>query len=277
MPDDIGTIEINLLLEAVFQRYGHDFRNYTQTSIERRIRNFLPKSGCKTISEMIPKILHDEAFFQELLQDFSITVTEIFRDPFVYRSIREHVVPMLKTYPTIKVWIAGCATGEEAYSLAILLVEEGLSKRATIFATDFNDDALAKAKEGIYHMDHIQKFTMNYHEAGGTKPFSSYYHARYDAIVMHRSLKRNITFANHNLVTDSVFGEMHLIMCRNVFIYFDQKLQDRVLNLFHESLAHGGYLCVGTNEDIRFSAVQEYFETIDEGARIYRKCLGKGK
>ena len=240
MPDDIETIEIDLLLEAVFQRYGHDFRNYSQGSMERRIRNFLPKSGCRTISEMIPKILHDEDFFRQLLQTFSITVTEIFRDPSVYRCIREKVVPVLLTYPSIRIWVAGCATGEEAYSLAILLTEEGLYERATVFATDFNDEALAEAKEGIYPMDHIRKFTLNYQEAGGIKPFSAYCHARYDAITMQRSLRKNITFANHNLVTDSVFGEMHLIMCRNVFIYFDQKLQDRVLNLFHESLTHGG-------------------------------------
>lgn len=271
MPDDIEAIEINLLLEAVFQRYGHDFRNYSQASVERRVRNFLSKSGCRTISEIIPKILHDEDFFRQLLQAFSITVTEIFRDPFVYRSIREKVVPILLTYPSIKIWVAGCATGEEAYSLAILLKEESLYERATVFATDFNDVALADAKEGIYPMGNMKKFTLNYQEAGGIKPFSAYCHARYDAITMNRSLRKNITFANHNLVTDSVFGEMHLIMCRNVFIYFEQKLQDRVLNLFHASLIPGGYLCLGSNEDLRFSAVHEYFEKVDENARIYRK------
>jgi len=274
MPDDVQAIEISLLLEAVFQRYGYDFRNYTSTSIRRRIRNFLPKSGCAHISEMIPKVLHDEAFFQQLLQAFSVTVTEIFRDPFVYQSIREHVVPILRTYPTFKVWTAGCATGEEAYSLAILLTEESLYERSIIYATDFNEDALDKAKKGIYPMDDVRKFTANYQEAGGLRPFSAYYHACYDAIAMRRALKKNIAFANHNLVTDGVFGEMHLIMCRNVFIYFDQRLQDRALNLFHESLAYGGYLCVGTNEDLRFSAVHDRFEVVDEKARIYRKRRG---
>ena len=271
MPDGIEDIEINLLLEAVFMRYGHDFRNYALSSIERRIRNFLPKSGCRTISEMISRVLHDEDFFRQLLQAFSITVTGLFRDPPVFRSLREHVVPILRTYPTFKVWIAGCATGEEAYSFAILLMEEGIYERATIYATDFNDEALAKAKEGIYPIDYIKKFTSNYHEAGGVMPFSSYYHARYNAIAMNRSLKENITFANHNLVTDSVFGEMHLIICRNVFIYFDLKLQDRVLNLFQESLVYGGYLCLGISEDLRFSAVREKFEKVDEDTRVFRK------
>ena len=269
--DEIENIEIGLLLESMFQRYGHDFRTYAPASMARRIKNFLAKSGYPSVSDMIPRILHDEDFFRQMLFSFSITVTEMFRDPFFYRTLREKVVPILRTYPSIKVWVAGCSTGEEAYSLAILLSEEGLYDRTTLFATDFNDEALAKGKEGIYSMDQVPLFTSNYQEAGGILPFSSYYQARYGAMAIHRSLKKNITFANHNLVTDSVFGEIHLILCRNVLIYFEQPLRDRVCNLFDESLVHGGYLCLGTKETLRFSAVWNRFKVVDESAQIYCK------
>ncbi len=268
---DVENIEIRLLLEAVFQRYGHDFREYAPATVERRIRNFLPRSGCASISALIPKILHEDAFFRQFLLAFSITVTEMFRDPCVYRVLRQNVVPVLRTYPFVNLWVAGCATGEEAYSLAILLTEEGLYERARIFATDFNDEALAKAREGIYPLDRIRLFTQNYQESGGTQPFSDYCHARYGAMAVSSALKRHITFANHNLVTDAVFGEMHLILCRNVLIYFDRGLQDRVLNLFYESLAHRGYLCLGAAEILRSSSVQDSFEALDEKTRIYRK------
>jgi chemotaxis protein methyltransferase CheR len=267
----IENIEIDLLLEAIFQCYGYDFRHYSRASIERRVRQFQDKSGCGTISGMIPRLLHDESFFGTFVREFSITVTDMFRDPFVYLSIRKDVVPILKTYPFVKIWHAGCATGEEAYSLAIVLKEEGLYDRATLFATDFNDAALDAAKKGIYALDNAKKFTANYQAAGGTSSFSEYYHARYQAMAISKSLKENITFASHNLVTDSVFGEMHLIMCRNVLIYFEKSLQDRVLNLFSDSLVHGGILCLGTKESLRFSNVKNRFQTIDEDARIYRK------
>lgn len=264
-------IEITLLLEAVFQRYGYDFRGYSRGSIERRVRQFLGKSGCGTISKMIPKLLHDEGFFEQFLPELSITVTEMFRDPPMYRSMRKKVVPLLKTYPFIKVWHAGCATGEEAYSLAILLTEEGLYDRSTIFATDFNDASLEKARNGIYDLGHIKAFTFNYQQALGTRPFSEYYHARYGSIAVKQSLNKNIIFANHNLVTDTVFGEMHLILCRNVLIYFDQALQNRVLKLFSDSLAHGGFLCLGSKENPQFSDVENNFKAIDPQWRIYQK------
>ena len=270
-PSDIETIEVTLLLEAMFERYGYDFRNYSRASIERRVRQFQNKSGCSTIAEMIPKLLHDESFFRVFVQDFSITVTDMFRDPFVYLSLRKNVVPILQTYPFVKIWHAGCATGEEAYSLAIVLKEEGLYDRATLFATDFNDAALDVAKKGIYALDNAKKFTTNYQAAGGTASFSEYYHARYQAMAINTSLRENMTFANHNLATDSVFGEMHLILCRNVFIYFEKTLQDRVLNLFSDSLVHGGILCLGTKESLTFSNVKNRFQTIDEDARIYQK------
>lgn len=268
---DIEQIEIPLLVEAVYQRYGHDFRNYAPSTVERRIRSFLTVSGCRHISEMIPRLLHEEGFFQQFLKAFSITVTEMFRDPAVYRCLREKVLPVLASYPFIRIWIAGCATGEEAYSLAILLEEEGLYDRTTLFATDFNDEALARARAGIYPLDRIRLFTRNYQEAGGIQPFSNYCHARYDAMAVCQPLKRNITFANHNLVTDGVFGEMHLILCRNVLIYFDRALQGRVLSLFRDSLDPRGYLCLGSAESLHLSAIQDCFEAVDEEARVFRR------
>jgi chemotaxis protein methyltransferase CheR len=220
---------------------------------------------------MIPRLLYDESFFQVFVREFSITVTDMFRDPHVYLSLRKNVIPLLKTYPFVKIWHAGCATGEEAYSLAIVLKEEGLYDRATLFATDFNDTALDKAKKGIYALDNARKFTANYQAAGGKTSFSEYYNARYEAMAINQSLRKNITFANHNLVTDAVFGEMQLILCRNVLIYFEKELQDRVLHLFSDSLTHGGILCLGTKESLRFSSVGKCFQAVDEDAKIYRK------
>ncbi|MBU0992716.1 MAG: protein-glutamate O-methyltransferase CheR [Proteobacteria bacterium] len=267
----IENIEITLLLDAIFERYGYDFRHYSRASIERRVRHFLSKSECDSISGMIPKLLHDESFFDIFVRDFSITVTDMFRDPFVYQSIRKNVVPILKTHPFVKVWHAGCATGEEAYSLAIILKEEGIYDKTTLFATDFNDGALDAAKKGIYALENAKKFTANYQAAGGTTSFSEYYHARYEAMALNQSLGKNITFANHNLVTDTIFGEMHLIMCRNVLIYFEKALQNRVLNLFSDSLVNGGILCLGTKESLMFSTISKLFAPMDENARLYQK------
>jgi chemotaxis protein methyltransferase CheR len=271
--EDIEKIELNLFLEALFQRYGYDFRHYAEASVRRRVRHLLAKSGYSRISEMIPRLLLDEAFSQTAIHDFSITVTEMFRDPRFYCSIRQNVVPYLKTYPFIKVWLAGCATGEEVYSLAILLEEEGLYDRATIFATDLNEAVLEKAKEGIYALKDIRQYTTNYQKAGGARPFADYYHAQYESAIMDQSLKRNVTFASHNLVTDGVFGEMHLIFCRNVLIYFDKTLQNRVLRLFADSLNYGGFLCLGSKETLQFSDVAERFKVIDEREKIYQKRM----
>ena len=270
--EDIEKIELSLFLEAMNQRYGYDFRHYAQASVKRRVRRLLAKSGYPTISEMIPKLLYDEAFSQFVIGDFSIAVTEMFRDPEFYGSIRKKVVSYLETYPFTKIWHAGCATGEEVYSLAILLQEEGLYDRATIFATDFNEAVLEKAKEGIYALRDIRQYTTNYQKAGGTRPFAEYYHAQYKSAIMNQSLKSNITFASHNLVTDGVFGEMHLIFCRNVLIYFDKTLQNRVLSLFADSLNYGGFLCLGSKETLEFSSVADHFKVIDEQAKIYQKC-----
>lgn len=264
-------IEIDLLLEAIFRRYGYDFRSYARASIERRTRQFLVTSGCATIAEMIPKILHDDRFFSRLVRHFSVAVTEMFRDPQVYHSVREKVVPLLRTWPHFKVWHAGCASGEEVYSLAILLKEEGVYDRATIYATDFNDAVLDRAREGIYAAEKLQEATRNYQQAGGKRSFSEYYHAGYEAAAMDAALRERVLFTSHNLATDGVFGEMHLVFCRNVLIYFNRDLQNRALSLFTESLANGGFLCLGTKENLRFSAVSNCYEVVDDKARIYKK------
>ncbi len=268
---DLESLEVDLLLEAIYQRYGYDFRSYARASIDRRVRQFMSSRGVDQISELIPRVLHDMEFFSQLARYFSIAVTEMFRDPFVYRVLREEVLTILRTYPFVKIWHAGCATGEEVYSLAIMLQEEGLYDRVTIYGTDFNDEVLERARQGIYPADRIQEFTRNYRDAGGKRSFSEYYHAQYDSAVLNAELKQRITFANHNLVTDAVFGEMHLVVCRNVLIYFNRELQNRALGLFEESLVRGGFLCLGTKEDLHLTAVAGSFETVDSKARIYKK------
>jgi chemotaxis protein methyltransferase CheR len=267
-------LEIELVLEVIFQRYGYDFRSYARASMSRRVRRFLLLSDCDHISELIPRLLHDERFFEDLVQSFSITVTEMFRDPSVYRSIRERIVPVLKTWPYLKVWHAGCATGEEVYSLAILLTEEGLYDRCTIFATDFNDAALETARNGIYPMDRAQQATRNHQAAGGRRSFSEYYQARYESMAVAESLKTNITFANHNLVTDDVFGEMHLVLCRNVLIYFDPELKSHALDVFSRSLVPGGFLCLGDKESLGPTEVGTRFIDLDPDARLFKKRQG---
>jgi chemotaxis protein methyltransferase CheR len=267
-------IELDLLLEALYQGYGYDFRAYAPASIERRARRFLSSESEEHLAELIPRVLTDEEFTLRLVYSLSVPVTEMFRDPFVYKEIREHVVPMLRTYPSIKIWHAGCASGEEAYSMAILLQEEQLLERTTIYATDFNETALAQAREGIYPAKSFQEATRNYQEAGGAKSFSDYYCARYDSVVMDASLRKNITFSNHNLAVDGVFGEMHMVFCRNVLIYFNKDLRERVLDLFIDSLVGGGYLCLGTKENLHMTTAEQRFDSIDEGSHIFRKRRG---
>lgn len=272
--NDIEKIEIDLLLEAIFQRYGYDFRSYARASIERRIRQFMLRTNCKSISEMIPKLLQDNDFFSQMARYFSITVTEMFRDPQVFQTIREQVVPLLKTWPHFKIWHAGCATGEEVYSLAIILKEEGIYNRATIYATDFNDDSLDAAREGIYDIRNLKEATKNYQTAGGKTSLSDYYHSKYNSAIMDKSLKERITFANHNLAVDEAFGEMHLIFCRNVLIYFNRELQNRVLNIFTNSIVNGGILCLGTKESIQFTDVNKMYSVLDGKSKIYKKDYG---
>ena len=274
--NEIEHIGLSLLLQAIFERYGYDFRNYARASVERRARYVMSMEKLNSISEMIPRVLNDEVFFERLVYHFSITVTELFRDPFVFLSLKEKVFPVLRTYPFIKIWHAGCATGEEVYSLAILLMENDLYERSTIFCTDFNDEAIAFGKQGIYNIKSMKEASMNYQKAGGEKSLSTYYHAGYDSISIDKTLKRKITFANHNLVSDGIFGEMNLILCRNVMIYFDTVLQNRVLHLFSDSLINGGFLCLGTRESLRFSDVEDKFEVFAEDEKIYRKKYMEG-
>ena len=264
-------IEIKLLLEAVSLKYGYDFKNYSFAHLKRRLKKRLTLSDMDNFSQMQHRLIYDESFFNLLLLDLSINVTEMFRDPWVYKKIRETVIPVLKTYPYIKVWHAGCSTGQEVYSMAILLEEEGMKKRAQLYATDFNELILSKAKDGIYPMDVMREYINNYRKSGGKKDFSDYYTADYSHAVIRRGLRDNILFSSHNLVTDGVFGEMNLIFCRNVFIYFDKDLQNRVLKLFHDSLCPGGFLCLGTKESIKFTELSDAFESVCDQEKIYRK------
>ncbi len=273
--NSIENIEIQLLLQAIYMRYGYDFRNYAKASIKRRILHTLSQSDLKSISEIQQKILYDEQFFSSLLLNLSINVTEIFRDPSFFRAVREKIIPILRKEPFIKVWHAGCATGEEVYSMAIILKEEGLYERTQVYATDFNQDVLKKAKDGIYPISRMKKYTRNYKKAGGLSSFADYYTARYDNAIMENSLKENIVFADHNLGTDMVFGEMNLIFCRNVLIYFTRDLQNRVIRLFRDSLCDGGLLCLGSKESIRFSEYSSDFEDIALGEKIYKKRQGR--
>jgi len=264
-------IEFDLLLQAIYQKYGYDFRNYARASLKRRIRYRLSQSNIKTISEMQHKLLYDSKFFAKLLSDLTINVTEMFRDPSFFKALREIVIPELKKQPFIKIWHAGCSTGEEVYSTAILLKEEGLYKTSLIYATDADDVVLGKAKSGVFAIDRMKDYTLNYRKTGGLASFADYYTARYDNAIMDNSLKKNIVFSNHNLVTDGVFGEIDMIICRNVFIYFNRDLQDRVFRLFSESLRPGGFLCLGTKETIRFSSLSDDFENVADHEKIYRK------
>lgn len=268
---DNERLEIQLLLEAIYQKYGYDFREYACAHTKRRLEHRRSLEDIRTYSEMIHRVIHDENFFNTLLLDLSINVTEMFRDPWFYNRVRESVVPHLKTYPFIKVWHAGCSAGQEVYSMSILLDEEGMKERSQIYATDFNEMILAKAKDGIYPMDLVRDYTANYQKAGGKRSLSDYYTADYDHVVIKRSLKEQVLFSSHNLVTDGVFGEMNVIFCRNVLIYFNRELQSRVLKLFRDSLCPGGFLCLGSKENLKFSEVANDFEVVAEREKIYRK------
>ena len=264
-------IEIKLFLEAIFQKYGYDFRNYSLAHIKRRILHRLSVSHIGSISIMQDRVLRDPDFLQQILLDFSINVTEMFRDPEFYKAIRKEVVPLLKTYPFIKIWHAGCSTGEEVYSMAILLQEEGLLERTQIYATDFNQKVLKSAKEGIYSVENIKEYTQNYLRAGGKESFSDYYTAHYDRVMMNKDLCENVLFAHHNLVTDSVFSEVNMVICRNVLIYFERVLQNRVVGLFKDSLISGGILCLGSKESLQFNEHAQFFSPLVGKEKIYRK------
>jgi chemotaxis protein methyltransferase CheR len=267
-------IEIQLLLDAVYLKYGYDFRNYAEASLKRRILRNLAFSGYRNILELLRHVLYDKSCFEKLLLDLSINVTDMFRDPLFYRAIRDQVLPDLKKLPFIKVWHAGCASGEEVYSMAILFFEEGLQQKTRVYATDFNEKILIAAKEGIYSLEKMQAYTSNYHQSGGKSSFGDYYAARDNHAAIHASFKNNIVFAHHNLVSDGPFGEMDLIFCRNVLIYFNRDLQNRVFHLFDESLGEGGYLCLGSKESLRYSTCSDDFEDVASKEKIYRKKMG---
>jgi chemotaxis protein methyltransferase CheR len=269
---DVEEIEVALLLEAIYRRYGFDFREYAPASLKRRLWRRAHAEGLETLSALQARVLHDPACMERLLLDLSINVTTMFRDPTFYVSFREQVVPLLRTYPFLRVWIAGCSSGEEVYSLAIVLDEEELLERTRIYATDINEAVLDQARLGVFPLDKMQDYTQNYVRAGGKRAFSEYYLASYDGAVFDKRLVENVVFAQHNLVSDGAFNEFHAIVCRNVLIYFDRTLQERVLALFDESLVNFGVLALGQKETLRFSSFATHYEELDPVQKIWRKA-----
>nr|WP_120718139.1 protein-glutamate O-methyltransferase CheR [Tsuneonella amylolytica] len=273
MAQSVEDVEIQLLLDAVFHHYHYDFRHYARASIKRRLLQARAQLGYGTISAIQEAVLRDETLLPRLLDFLTVQVSEMFRDPSYFRALREKVVPHLRTYPSLKVWVAGCSAGEELYSLAILFAEEGLADRTIFYATDINPAALRAAQAGVYPLDRIRLFTENHRLAGGRSSLSDWYTADYGRAVFDKSLRERTVFSDHSLVTDAAFGEMHLVSCRNVLIYFDRELQDRVVGLFGESLARGGFLGIGSKESLRFSAHADLFTEFVRTEKIYRKAL----
>ncbi len=269
--DAVENIEIELLLEGIFRRYGFDFRHYSPASLKRRVRQCVRDEGVDTISALQDKVLHDSASMERFLLVLSINVTAVFRDAGFYLAFKEKVVPRLRTYPFIRIWHAGCASGEEVYSTAILLTEEGLYERARLYATDMNEAVLARATDGIYPLDRMKEYGANYLKAGGRRSLAEYYTAQYDRAIFRAELKKNIVWAQHNLATDGSFNEFHVILCRNVMIYFDGELQARVHKLLYESLITFGLLGLGDKETIKFSPHQADYEELDRAEKWYRK------
>ncbi|OMF23464.1 chemotaxis protein CheR [Paenibacillus sp. FSL H8-0548] len=270
--DELERIEIGLLLEGIYSISGFDFRNYLRSSLQRRIKYRLSLEGLRTITALLEKVLHEPGFINKLLNDFSIKVTEMFRDPSFFAALRTEVIPSLRALPEIRIWHAGCATGEEVYSMAILLQEEGLLEKTKLYATDMNEYAIEIAKQGRFPLKRMQTFTKNYLKAGGTKEFSAYYTTDHDYALFHPDIKKNMTFAQHNLATDRSFNEFHLILCRNVLIYFDSDLQSRVHRLFFESLSQNGFLALGNMESI-ISNQKTHYNDINCSERIFRKSM----
>jgi chemotaxis protein methyltransferase CheR len=264
-------LELPLFVEAVFHKYHYDFRDYAPASLKRRLRTALPRFGCASLSQLQHRLLYEPAIFGQLLDYLTVQVSEMFRDPEYFRALRSHVVPVLRTYPSLKIWVAGCSTGEEVYSLAILLEEEGLLKRTLIYGTDINALALRKAETGVYDINRIALFSQNFQQSGAQGSLSSYYTAAYGHAVFDASLKKHMMFSDHSLATDSVFAEMQFVSCRNVLIYFNRALQDRAVGLFRDALCLRGFLGIGTKESLRFSPHHDAFEPIDAEQRIYRK------
>jgi chemotaxis protein methyltransferase CheR len=264
-------VELNVLLDAIYQRYHYDFRKYAEASLKRRLTAAMTHFRCVTLSDLQARVLHEPRVFTELLGFLTVQVSDLFRDPTYFKSIREKVVPYLRTFPTLKLWVAGCSTGEEAYSFAILLAEEGLLERSLIYATDINPESLRIAEEGIYSLERFAGFSESYLKAGGKRSLSSWYTASSYSAVLDRSLKKNILFSDHSLATDSVFAEVELVSCRNVLIYFDRDLQNRALGLLRDSLRRKGFLGLGNRETLRFTAHAAAFEELVPEDRLYRR------
>lgn len=264
-------IEIQLLLEGIYRYYGYDFRNYALSSLRRRIRSILRAQELPSISALQAKVLHDRAAMERFLLELTVNVTSMFRDPSFFTAMRDQVVPLLRTYPFIRIWHAGCSTGQEVYSVAILLHEAGLYPRCRIYATDTNEVVLQRAKQGIYPLDLMQEYTQLYLKAGGVRSFSEYYTAAYNGAIFKASLRENIVFSQHNLATDSSFNEFNLILCRNVLIYFDKNLQKRVHQLFYDSLCTFGMLGLGRQESLRFTPFEQCYTELTKGEKLYRR------
>jgi chemotaxis protein methyltransferase CheR len=268
---DLEVLEIKLLTDGIFHHYGFDFRDYSLPSLKRRVWKRVYAEGLNTVSGLLEKVLHDAGCMEQLLLDLSVNTTAMFRDPTFYLAFRRKIVPLLRTYPFVRIWHAGCSTGEEVYSMAILLQEEGLYDRCRIYATDINETVLQRAKEGIFPIATMQENTSNYIAAGGKGTFSEYYTARYDYALFRPSLRENVVFAQHNLVTDASFNHFNVIFCRNVLIYFNNTLQDRVQRLFQQSMEMFGILGLGKKETVRYTVVSDSYEEIDAEERLYRR------
>ncbi|WP_194721996.1 CheR family methyltransferase [Noviherbaspirillum malthae] len=269
--DPAFDIELRLLLEGIFLRYQHDFRHYAVASLRRRIVQAMRRFNCRTVSELQGLILNDPAIFAQMLQYFTVQVSEMFRDPQYFLALKTEVFPLLATYPSIKIWVAGCSSGEEVWSLAVLLDEAGLLERCLIYATDINPDALKAAEAGVFPLDRIAGFSTNYQQAGGERSLSDYYTAAYHGALFDRRLRKQMVFADHSLATDSVFSEVHLVSCRNVLIYFDRELQDRAIGLFRDALVHRGFLGLGMKESLRFTSHADAFASIAMAEKIFQR------
>lgn len=274
---DAEDIELELFVQALKLRHGYDFGQYARASLKRRVNDLVKNAELGTIGALTSRVIHDEAFLPQVIAGISVPVSEMFRNPEIFKALSAEVFPVLASYPHINIWQAGCARGEEVYSLAILLEEAGLYDRTQIYATDFNDHVLHVAQEGIFSVHEARLYAQNYLAAGGKHTLSHYWHARYERVKLDERLKRNITFANHNLVADGVFCEAHLILCRNVLIYFTNALQDQVLGLFRDSLVRGGFLALGNKESIHFAANAREFLAFNSAARIFRLGPSVGK
>ena len=264
-------IELQLLISAIYLKYHYDFRRYAQASLKRRLTAAMIRMHCHTLSQLQDRLLHEPASFPQLLDFLTVPVSEMFRDPQYFRALREFVVPFLRTYPSLKIWVAGCSTGEEVYSLAILLREEGLLARSLIYATDINPHTLQKAAAGVYDVERIAGFTESHRRSGARTSLSDYYTAAYGRAVLDKSLREHIVFSDHSLATDSVFAEVQLVSCRNVLIYFNHGLQDRAIGLFRDALCRKGFLGIGSKETLRFSAHADAFTELVREERIYQR------